>query len=143
MANPSGVFDVPGRHFIESFIPGQATAGTTNEWVCFKAPCACKVRSIDWTPSAAVTGDNTDNFILDIQNKNNSTGLGSTSLMSSAKTYATGTNSVAFVSEAFTLSATEASITLAAGDVITMKRTKTGNGLAQPQGTVRFGFDPK
>ena len=42
----------------------------------------------------------------------------------------------------FTLSTTDATIKLAAGEVLTVKRTKTGSGLLMPSGNFIVEFEP-
>ena len=133
-----GIQDTPGTLYAHAYIPGQATAGSTDSWPVFVAPGAVTITSIDWTPAAAVTGDNSNYYSAAFQNKGQA-GAGTTAV-TSTKAYTTGTDSVAHDTEAFTLSATTANLNLASGDVLAMVRTITGTGLAQPDGIVRIGY---
>lgn len=124
--------EIRGDQFATCAVPAEATAGSVDEWPVFLAPYDCTITAASWVPAAAVTGDSTNNFILTVNN------LTDGNIVTTAKTYATGTDSVANVAEALTVSG--AGATVAAGDVITMKRTKTGTGLASPAGLVRLTY---
>ena len=134
----TGVQDLPGAHIATAYIPGQAVLDTVDGWPVFVAPDDCTVTAIDWTPAAAVTGDDTDYSEIQMINKTGA-GIGTTEV-TDIKQYATGTDSVAYDSESLTLSATAANLNMAAGDVLAMVRTHGGNGLAQPDGLVRVTY---
>ena len=133
-----GIEDLPGTHIQTTYVLGQATAGTDDDWPVFVAPFACTITAVDWTPAAAVTGGDTHYPEIQMINKG-SAGSGTTAV-TSKKQYLSGVNSVAHDTEAFTLSATAANLDLAAGDVLAMVRTHGGNGLAQPDGLCRVSY---
>lgn len=119
-------------------VPAEATAGNADSFVLFRADRAIKVTAVYWTPNAAVTGANTNNFALGVVNKG-AAGSGTTAV-TTVKTYASGTNSAANVAETFTLSSTAADLNLAAGDVLALARTVNGTGLASPAGVVNVHY---
>lgn len=121
-----------------AYIPGQATIGTADEWVIFKANEKVTITGVSWTPAAAVTGGNTHTFSIAVQNKGTA-GVGTTAV-TTTKAYTSGINSVAFDIEELTLSSTAADLNVSAGETLTLKRTITGNGLAQPHGLVEVRF---
>lgn len=114
-------------------VPAEGTAASTDEWPVFQPPFNAVITAVNWIPAAAVTGAATNNFALALND------LTAAAAVTSTKTYANGTNSVANTAEAFTL-ATAAGVNVAAGDVITLKRTVNGTGLASPAGAVRITY---
>lgn len=132
------LLDIPGDHIARSYALGQATAGSVDAWPAFKAPKACTITGVTWIPAAAVTGAATNNFALQAKN----TGLlgAGTTAVTTAKTYASGTNSVALSPEALTLSSTAADLNMAAGEVLTLVRTVNGTGLASPHGHIEISY---
>lgn len=121
-----GLQDVPGVHSFTFSVAGQSTAATNDDFVGPVIPFACQVTAVYWTPAAAITADGTNYFDLTLQN-------GSTVV--ATRSYI-ATNSVALTKESMTLSATAANLLLAAGDVITAKKTKAASGLAMPDGSI-------
>jgi len=136
-----GLQDIPGIHQESARIPAVATASDVGEWVIFRAPFNCRVKGLSFVPDAAVTGQASHNFTLDVQNKGTA-GTGTTSLVTTI-TYGSGTDAVAFDETAFTLSTTDATIRMSAGEVLTLKRTKTGNGLAAPALLAVVRYEPR
>lgn len=128
----------PGDKRRTAYLPGQATAGNADEWPVFVADKALTITGVKWVPAAAVTGDNTNYFSIAAQNKG-AAGAGTTAV-TATKAYTTGVNSVAFDAEDLTLSSTAADLNMAAGDVLTLKRTVTASGLAQPDGLVEVTY---
>ena len=133
-----GLQDIPGTHYAEAYIPGQATAGTADTWPIMLVHDDITVTSVDWVPAAAVTGDNTNYFSLALQNKGTA-GAGTTAV-TSTKAYTTGVDSVAHDAESLTLSATTANLNATTGEVLSLVRTVAATGLAQPDGLVRIGY---
>lgn len=113
-------------------VAGQATAGTADEFTGFVAPYNLKITAVKWIPAAAVTADPTNFCTVNLRNR--TTGAGAA--LPASRSYA-ATNSVAFVAETMTLSATAADLLVAAGDVITVSKVNTGTGLALPKGTIQ------
>lgn len=124
--------DVSGDHVFSIPVAGQGTAGTADEFTGFVAPHNLKITAVKWIPAAAVTADGTNYFTLTLRNR--TTGAGAA--LPASRSYI-ATNSVAFVAEAMTLSATAADLNIAAGDVVTVGKVNTGTGLAMPDGTVQ------
>jgi hypothetical protein len=130
--------DLQGEHTLRRSVPAQGTAATTNRWNVGRLPTGAKITSVTWIPDAAVTGANTNNFALQLQN-GGSAGQGTTGV-TAAKTYASGTDSVANTPEALTLSGTAANLLAAAGDVLVLARTVNSSGLASPSGTLEVTY---
>lgn len=121
--------ELRGDHVQTTYVPGQATAGTEDDWVVLVAPFDLTITGIKWVPNAAITADGTNYFVLQALN-------GATVVAS--RSYA-ATNSVALTAEDMTLSATAADLNLSAGDelVIHKETTAGGTGLAMPDGLVQ------
>jgi hypothetical protein len=119
-------------------VPGQATAGTADEFSGVVAPFNLKITGVKWVPAAAVTANGTNFFTLTLRNR--TTGAGTA--LPAQRSYA-ATNSVAFVAEAMTLSGTTADLNVAAGDVLTVEKLVTGTGLAMPDGVVQVTYQAR
>lgn len=130
-----GLIDLPNDLVLRFKIDAEATAGNTDTWPLFVAESNMLITAVRWIPGAAVTGAATNNFALQVQDLG-AAGSGSAAV-TTAKTYASGTNSVAYVPETFTIGAAP---TVAAGDVLALVRTVNGTGLASPRGTVEVQF---
>jgi hypothetical protein len=126
-----GVQDIPNDQFQTVTIPAEATAGNADSWPCWRAPFNATVQGVRWIPGAAVTGANTNNFALTVNNKTQTLGVTTT------KTYASGTNSVANTAESLTLTA---NVAVNAGDVLAFDRTVNGTGLASPAGHLEITY---
>lgn len=113
------------------YVPGQATAGTVDEFTGIVAPFAGRITKVQWIPKAAVTANGGNFFTLNIRNRGQA-GAGTTVAWS--RSYA-ATNSVAFVGETGT-NGVIANRRVAKNDNLTIERTVTGTGLAMPAGTV-------
>ncbi|MFI9558866.1 hypothetical protein [Nonomuraea endophytica] len=124
------VSELRGEHVFSVPVPGQATAGTEDDWVALVVPFNMTVHAIKWTPNAGITAHGTNYFVLQILN-------GATVVAS--RSYA-ATDSVALTAEDMTLSATPANLNVAAGAVLVVHKETTGlgTGLAMPDGTVQI-----
>jgi hypothetical protein len=118
------------------FVPGQATAGTVDDWVLKVCDLKLTLVAVKLVPNAAITANGTNYFDLAVINKG-AAAAGSTSM--ATRSWA-ATNSVAFVSESMTLSATAANLNAAAGDVLDLQRTITASGLAMPDMLVELHY---
>ena len=130
-----GIQDIPNDLVLRFKIDAEATAGSTDTWPLFVADSNIVVTAVRWIPKAAVTGAATNNFAFQVQDTGPA-GAG-TGAVSTVKTYASGTNSVALTPEAFTIGAAP---NVASGDVVSLVRTVNGTGLASPAGTVEIQF---
>lgn len=128
--------DIPGSHFRDAYFPGHATAGSTVEQILFRAPFACTVTAVSFTPNTTQTGADTTYASLVVYNR--TTGAGSTTVAS--KDYTSGVDLTALTPDTITLSGTAANLNLAAGDVITAAKTVASTGRAMPAGSVRVTF---
>ena len=120
------------------YVPGQATAGTADEFTGIVAPYAGRITKVQWIPKAAITANATNFFTINIRNRG-AGGAGSTVAWTRAYS---ATNSTAFVGETGTLGA-PATRRVAAGDNLTIERTvSNATGLAMPAGTVVIWIAP-
>lgn len=117
-------------------VAGQATAGTADEFTLMKAPAKLAITGVSWVPKAAVTADGTNYCTVTVRNRKADA---SGTAKPASRSYA-ATNSVAFVAEAMTLSATAADLVVAKGDVLTCEKLVAGTGLAMPGGTVEITY---
>jgi hypothetical protein len=128
--------EMSGEFVVRFFVPGQSTAGTVDDWVLLVAEAKLTLTAVKITPNAAITANGTNYFDLAVINKG-AAAAGSTSM--ATRSWA-ATNSVAFVSESMTLSATAANLNAAAGDVLDLQRTITASGLAMPDMNVELRY---
>lgn len=128
--------ELSGDLVVRTFVPGQATAGTVDDWVLWVAEYNATITGVKLTPNAAITANGTNFFDLAVINKG-AAAAGSTSV--ATRSWA-ATNSVAFVAEAMTLSGTAANLNVAAGDVLDLARTVTASGLAMPDMLVAVSY---
>lgn len=133
-----GLIDIPGTHYVRARVPGQATAGTANNWVVAQMAYNATILGAVWVPDAAVTGANTNNFALGVVNKGAAAGQSLT--VTTVKTYASGTDSAAMVPETLTLSSTSTDLVVVANDVLILARTVNGSGLAGPAGSIEIAY---
>lgn len=118
------------------FVPGQGTAGTVDDWALMVVQNDLKLIAVKLIPNAAITANGTNFFDLAVINKG-AAAAGSTSM--ATRSWA-ATNSVAFVAETMTLSATAANLLAVAGDVLDLSRTVTASGLAMPDMLVEVHY---
>lgn len=128
--------EISGEFIVRYFVPGQATAGTDDDWVVFVAEQNVTVTAAKLVPNAAITADGSNYFTLTLTNKG-AAAAGSTAVATRAWS---ATNSVAFVAESMTLSSTAADLNVASGEVLDLKRTHTGTGLAMPDMYVELRY---
>jgi hypothetical protein len=128
--------ELSGDLSVRLFVPGQATAGTVDDWVIHTASANMTITGVKVNPNAAITANGTNFFDLILINKGPAA-AGSTSI--ATRSWA-ATNSVAFVAEAMTLSGTAANLNVAAGDVLVLSRTITASGLAMPDMWVELTY---
>jgi hypothetical protein len=110
-----------------------ATAGNDASEAVGPAQFAGVVTSVTYTPSAAITGANTNSRTLTLVNKGQS-GAGTTVVAELA--LVSGVNPAANDEKALTLSATAANLVVAEGDVLTFVSTHVGTGITDPGGHV-------
>lgn len=118
------------------FVPGQATAGTVDDWVLKLCDSNLTLVALKIVPNAAITANGTNYFDLALINKG-AAAAGSTSMATRSWI---ATNSVAFVAESCTLSGTAANLNASAGDVLDLQRTITASGLAMPDMLVELHY---
>lgn len=128
------VEDLSGDHVFAVAVPGQATAGTVDEFAALVAPFDMKITAVKWLPAAAITANGGNYFTLTLRNRG---AAAAGAALPAQRSYA-ATNSVAHVAEAMALSGTAADLLVAAGDVLTVEKLVTGTGLAMPDGVVQI-----
>lgn len=117
-------------------IDSTGNAASTGSLTMWTAPLDCTVTAVTLLPSAAITADGTNYAVYTLTRY--------TAAGGSATTVATrswiATNSVAFATEAMTLSGTAANLVLTAGQSIVMVKTAAGSGLVIPAMTVQVAY---
>lgn len=131
-----GLRDMPGDQPIVGYFPGHLTIGTAKEVAIGRAPFAGVVTAVEFIASTAITGANTHYFTLNVRNRQ--TGAGT--LVPAALAFTSGVDGVAQTPKTITVSGTAAQVAVAEGDVITVEKAITGNGLACPDGFVVVHF---
>lgn len=131
-----GLQDMPGDQPIADYFPGHATAGSAKECGLFRAPFRGVVTAVEFIASAAITGAATDNFTLNVRNRQAG---GAGTLVPATITFGNGTNAVAQAPTSLTVG-NAANVAVAAGDVITVEKAVHGTGLACPDGVVVVHF---
>lgn len=126
--------DIQGDHVLRMKVASTGNAASTGVQVVARAPFACTVQAITFTPDAAVVADATNNATLQVTNR--TTGGGSTAVASGTTT--TGNGMTAFTPWTPSLSGTAANLNLAAGDVISIDKTVGGTGVLIPAGLVEI-----
>jgi hypothetical protein len=121
-----------------SYHPGAAAADATEDWSVFRCPFDGIIRRVSWIPNADVTGAATNHFTLSVVNKG--TDGNGTTAMGTAKTYDNGVNTTDFT-EAVLVDSGDG-IAVNKGQVIALRRTKVGTGLAMPEGAVVVHYEP-
>lgn len=124
--------DLQGDHIFAVSVPGQATAGTADEFAGFVAPFDLTVTAVKFIPKAAITGVATNFFTATARNRG-AAGAGSTQIASRA--YSNGNNATALAPDALTLSGTAANLNVAEGEHVSFEKLVSGTGLAMPAGT--------
>ena len=127
------VHDLPGPQRFRIDVPGQATAGTADEFAGIVMPFNAVVTAVSYTPKSVVTGAVTNNFTATLRNR----GAAAAGTVQPAQlNFANAVNAAAFVATALPLSATAANLLCTAGDVLTVEKLVVGTGMAMPAGTV-------
>ena len=88
-------------------VPAEVTPGNADSFSIWRTPLNAIVTAVRWIPDVAVAGAATNNFALAVNN------ITTPGVVATAKTYASGTNSVANVAETYTIGAAP---TVNAGD---------------------------
>lgn len=124
----------PQIFVLQTIVPGQATAGTDDEFVLGEVPFAGTVTGASYTTDAAIAGHASNNRILSVINAG-AAGSGTTSV---ATVTTDASNSfTAFDEKALTLSGTAANLVVAAGDILKFKSDAQASGVADPGGVVQ------
>lgn len=126
--------ELRGDWFATVPVPPTA-AGTAIEVPIARLPFKARVTAITWVPGAAITANGTNFFTLTCRNRGSGAGI----VVMATRAYS-ATNGVATTPETLTLSATEADLLAAAGDVLTAHFTHSGTGLAIPAGLVQIQY---
>lgn len=131
--------DLSGDLTVVVPITAQATAGNGDTWTLIPAaPNDIEIVGISVAFDTAVTGDDTDNFILEARNEGTD-GTGTTGV-SDPYEFATGTDAVAQVPVDLVMSTTDGETDLDEGETLSLVRTVSGTGLASPRGMAQITY---
>lgn len=127
--------ELRGQDILSIIVPAKAIniAGE----LAILAPQKGTITAASWTPSAAITASASHYFTLTFRNRG-AAGAG-TVTWATARAYS-ATDGVANAPEPLTLHATLANRDFAAGDLLSVHITHTGNGLAVPDGLVAITY---
>jgi hypothetical protein len=120
---------------ITARVAAAAAADATADQVVGVAGVAGSVLTVTFTPDTVLTGADTNSATLSVVNKG--TGGAGTAVVAS-KAFTNGVNAAATDETDITLTVTAADAVVAVGDVLVLRRTKVGTGLATPAGLVRI-----
>jgi hypothetical protein len=129
----NGLADLSGTQRFKLDVPGQATAGTVDEFAGIVMPFNAKVVAVSYTPKSTLTGAATNNCTVTVRNRG---AAGAGTVQPAQLNFANTVNAAAFVATALPLSATATDLLLNAGDVLTVEKLNVGTGLAMPAGTI-------
>ncbi len=121
------------RQHATVFNPGAAAADATEQWALLAAERDLVIHRVSWVPKAAVTGQATNNFNLNVINVGADGGAG-TELGN--VDFGAGTNATADVEKVVV--STDKRVK--AGDVVVVQREKVGTGLDMPEGAFSVVF---
>ncbi len=128
MSGEDFIQDIPGEHTKSRVTELVLLGDATEEQVMFRAPFRCRVQSIEITPDADVTGDNTNRKNLNIINKG-SDGNGVTEVASLNLIAGTDLNQA----DGTVIPLTAGEILLAEGDVLAVEIEQVGTGVTIPR----------
>lgn len=111
---------------------------TTAEVIFAVAPCDGRITAAAYTPAAALTADNTNNATINVHNYN----AGTDKVAATITTNVASGNWTAYTPKALTVSGTEANVTVAKGDILTINIAKAGSGVVVPAGALRVFVEP-
>ena len=139
MAERSSVTQLPGTHTAAVATP--AIGATTSDEVVVwqnRTGASVIITGVNFCPDTAVTGAATNNMALSVRNKG--TAGTSTTVVTTLKTYASGTDIAAFDQDVLTVTSTAADATIDNGESIALNKTENGTGLALPAGTLTIEY---
>lgn len=123
------------RQHVTVFNSGAAAGDVTEEWVLLAVHLAATVHEVAWIPHAAVTGQDTNTFHLNVINAG-ADGVGNANDVEVGNVDFTSGNDASADQE--TSLATD--FGLDADDVLVVQRELVGTGLAMPEGTFLVEF---
>lgn len=131
-----GLIDIPGTHILRASFPvAMASATTSDEYPGVIVPDDATVIGVTWTPLANVTANGTNYTTVGVRNRG--AAAAGTNIVATRSYIAT--DSVAFTPEAMTLG-NAAAVTVAAGDLLTIRRVHTASGLVVPAGLIEIAI---
>ncbi len=140
MAERGKVTQLPGDHSAQTHIELVAN-GTSDEvaiWVN-DTDANVEITEAAYTPDAAVTGDDTNNFTLQVKNKGTD-GTGTTGV-TDIKTYNVASGGIAaFDKNSLVLSSTAANLLVAPGEVLSLDKAENGSGDTMEQGVFNLTY---
>lgn len=125
---------IPFTPTTEHVVPPVATAGSDNSVAFARARFAGKVTGVTFTPSAAITGANTNTRAVRLRNRGQA---GSGTTVVAELQFDSGINAAAFDEKTIPLSGTAANLVVAAGDILEWFSDAIGTGQADPGGLAR------
>lgn len=131
--------EISGTKTIRCDLPGQATAGTADEFIVAKAKRNMKITAVRFIPKTTVTANGTNYYTMTLRNRGGAD-AGTTVVASRSMA---ATDAAARVADSMTMSATAADALVTAGDVLTCEKLITASGLALPQGKLEVDYQER
>lgn len=136
----TGPLDIPGTHTYQSYLAPIAAATATADHTVFIAPAAVTVTKVVYIPGGANTGQASNYHTLGIFDRGTA-GSGTTQLGNDLAYSSSGVADTAAVAR--TLYSSTTGTNMAVGEVLVIKHTKTGNGVALSEGLIQVQFRPR
>lgn len=131
--------EIAGTKTVRLMLPGQATAGTADEWPVFKPKRNAKILAVRFTPKSALTHDGTNFFTMNLRNRGQAD-AGTTAIA----THALSAGDVAARAvDTLTMSATATDANVNAGDQLTVEKVNSGTGMALPIGSLEIDYQER
>lgn len=124
----------PSTQYSSAAIQPVATVGNSLLTIAAVAQAAGTVTAVTYYPGSTRAGANTNSRTLNLYNRNNSTGAGTTLVATLA--LVSGVDLTDNVAKVIALSGTPANLVVAAGDVLEFESLAVGTGIADPGGVL-------
>lgn len=125
------------KHVEKSGQTDAVAANATREYTV-EAPYDGVVSGVSYTPTATITGADTNSRTLSVVNKGQG---GAGTAIAATLALTAGVNAAAYDEKAVPLSGTPANLVVAAGDVLVFRSVAVGTGIADPGGSFTVAFD--
>ena len=120
-------------------VPAKTAVAATQDTPNVACPFAGTVSAVTYEPASLLTGADTNSLTLSLINKGQA-GAGSTVV--ATKAFTNGVNAAATPTQTTLTVQGGGADAVAKGDLLSLRQTKVGTGLADPGGTIRITITP-